>query len=1277
MNNYIDKKTGENIVELEKNFSKINLNSMNVIITTSLAKIQASLNELITSYQNVAKKVKENKTINIDINNTFFKGILDLTPSYLEENLNNMDYIAYWIIDEFTKEENLKPNSIEKKQIYSFSKIIRNLYSSFSATNSSSICYYFYFDSSELFISYPLIYDYESEYLEVLLNYDNYPWCTDEKGKIYTTYKAKCRDYYINIQKAKTSIFDNNIEDYENNRTIFVTEFYQDLTQVKSANIYTMCIQFKEPISEKNAYACADIGQDNLISNFDEINSKLLGYFLVTLVGFNHAFYFPQMIENSLTPSEAIFTNDKTFCIEEKNNFINNIQKLMTSNYIKYSSDNLWDEIYINGKNDTEQYFYFNGEKNYFNIIPVYLENLDGNKEHILSIIYVYNPKDFFEKSSLKYSNIQNIIISEIIIFFLFGTGLLYLIFLSFDILAKFIVISIKNANYMLKGINIGGINRLEYLDYLKNKLEENYEIFDKIINNEKDKNDGKDELKTNNNDNLNIKQENKLNKEKTEIPLIDKENNVDNGKDNIIDVKDDEIDDDIIINQNLKIDENFEENNYYIEQEINFYNFDENLLQNRPSEINHLINDLLELKEALYLTSSDQRSDKIINYSNSSGIFKNFNNKEAIDICQSNIGNLQIQLHKYDKAIYHLALSLQDKKLKKFLNKNLSDELDEGDILLNKIGDSFNKKKKKKNVNKLIKRQENNTKNDFSQKIIGNLINSRYNRLIHSYYKFFSLIQKYKIGAIKGNFMNTSFHTIYYYNKILIQYIFLSYVKNDLIKIGESILDYIEFLIKFKLKTSPENDYILNIKFKSEKNFEDNQKGKYKKKIYDKIIQWFCLFDDYVSHIRNNTSLSDNNSIFENNSDNIISDLEINSTNQSIFLFKINIQKSEFLKGKLALYCHQYNDALFYFIRASKKKSIALDGLIKKKALKHILKMCNIFFQKYEELDINDSNFKEKIIEYEKIKFKNNPGKNIAVLNNNKIMKKNNITFEKELKTIKNCLIKDLNECNTKKEKDVLIIIDFNLYDLNGGIINQNNLGKIDTFIEQTKKILEEYLSNNDKLAVFIYTDNHQIICPLLLKNEIDFENFSKDLEYYKKHNFYLKDNNNNSEIKDSSIIEIDNKEINTNNFSSENSQKDSLYDSISKRSNNYSILNGLINSINYSNNYLSKKLIENEEKYIILFTDLFAMYQINDEKIKNIFDLIHINNEIIFLLVGKNNNLENNEDEILNEIIKGKFKDKSEIIYFENMKKIETILAKNIEIKEDIIFPNEIYKY
>ena len=58
---------------------------------------------------------------------------------------------------------------------------------------------------------------------------------------------------------------------------------------------------------------------------------------------------------------------------------------------------------------------------------------------------------------------------------------------------------------------------------------------------------------------------------------------------------------------------------------------------------------------------------------------------------------------------------------------------------------------------------------------------------------------------------MNTNFHTINYYHKIIIQYIYLSYVKNDLVKIEESILDYIEFLIKFKYKTSPDNTYLLN----------------------------------------------------------------------------------------------------------------------------------------------------------------------------------------------------------------------------------------------------------------------------------------------------------------------------------------------------------------------------------------------------------------------------------------------------------------------------------
>ena len=425
-NTYIDKKTGDNILELEKQFAKVNLNSMNIIITSSITKIQQSLNELISSYIKAANIVKNNENIHINLtNNNFFKGLLSLTPSFLEENKHLMEYIAYWVIDEFTDETNVKPNSTEEKQLYSFSSIIQNIYSTFSSSNYSSICYYFYFDSSELFISYPLIYDYESEFLKVMLNYEDNPkWCTDKNGNIYKTYKAKCRDYYVNSQKAKTTLFDNNSKDNKN-RTIFVTDFYQDLRQPKSANIYTMCIQFKDPISGQNAYACSDIAKDSLVSNSENINSKISGYFFITLVGFNHLFYFPQMIEEALTPSEAIFTWDKNFFVKEKDDFINYIQKLMTSNYIKYINDSLWDEIYLNGENNSGQYFYFNGEKNNFSLYPIVLENLSGNKEHALSIIYVYNINNYYAKIILDSGSIIYIPVKSLYFFGKISRGIL------------------------------------------------------------------------------------------------------------------------------------------------------------------------------------------------------------------------------------------------------------------------------------------------------------------------------------------------------------------------------------------------------------------------------------------------------------------------------------------------------------------------------------------------------------------------------------------------------------------------------------------------------------------------------------------------------------------------------------------------------------------------------------------------------------------------------------------------------------------------------------
>ena len=60
------------------------------------------------------------------------------------------------------------------------------------------------------------------------------------------------------------------------------------------------------------------------------------------------------------------------------------------------------------------------------------------------------------------------------------------------------------------------------------------------------------------------------------------------------------------------------------------------------------------------------------------------------------------------------------------------------------------------------------------------------------------------------------------------------------------------------------------------------------------------------------------------------------------------------------------------------------------------------------------------------------------------------------------------------------------------------------------------------------------------------------------------------------------------------------------------------------------------------------------------------------------ENNSFNDNEEdnEYIIELIMNKFGEKSEIINFENMTKIKTVLSYNNVIKDEIIYPNEIYK-
>ena len=133
-----------------------------------------------------------------------------------------------------------------------------------------------------------------------------------------------------------------------------------------------------------------------------------------------------------------------------------------------------------------------------------------------------------------------------------------------------------------------------------------------------------------------------------------------------------------------------------------------------------------------------------------------------------------------------------------------------------------------------------------------------------------------------------------------------------------------------------------------------------------------------------------------------------------------------------------------------------------------------------------------------------------------------------------------------------------------------------------------------------------------------------------------------------------------------------------------NYDKINGFIKTINYINSYIKMKEDAKSEKYIIIFSD-FMNIKLENKQIDNIIKNINSNKSVIILLVGKNKktnikndniDLNGNINNYLEELILSKFGEKSEAINFENMKKIKTILSNNKVIKDEIFYPNEIYK-
>ena len=371
----------------------MSINTISIILTTKFLKVQSSLNELILYYQKVSKEILANKNKNLKLDNKYLKCVLNLNHSYCNTTTEDILNLAYWLVDSVTNEEQLelKKNQNLKKQLIAYSKIIPSLISNFDATNTITWYFYFFFDKTELFTSFPIYRDCINGYIDDVQHYyEEDPNCVNDKGEFIITYNLKCEIFFSNMLKSRTGAFDNNYLSNQN-KTIFITNYY-DNTDYESLGKevereFSMCIEFDDYITEGKGYSCVDVLFEDMYFFLDFFNSKMVGYYFIMGVGFNNVFYFPKGTIATKTSTENIYNWNINFKLEEKIYFHETIRKIFFSNYIDNIDEFINSEVYVNRKNSSGQFFYVNGEKFKYSIYPIILENLNGKKEHIMSII--------------------------------------------------------------------------------------------------------------------------------------------------------------------------------------------------------------------------------------------------------------------------------------------------------------------------------------------------------------------------------------------------------------------------------------------------------------------------------------------------------------------------------------------------------------------------------------------------------------------------------------------------------------------------------------------------------------------------------------------------------------------------------------------------------------------------------------------------------------------------------------------------------------------------
>ena len=125
---FIDEGTASEVISIEKKYAKANINSMNILLSNLLLKLQVNIQQLVTLYQNIAmgisKSVDTLKFDDIDVYNSF--ELRDKINSHDETFKQKLSFSSLWFINNQKINISLLPDET-KKQIYVFSLMTQSM----------------------------------------------------------------------------------------------------------------------------------------------------------------------------------------------------------------------------------------------------------------------------------------------------------------------------------------------------------------------------------------------------------------------------------------------------------------------------------------------------------------------------------------------------------------------------------------------------------------------------------------------------------------------------------------------------------------------------------------------------------------------------------------------------------------------------------------------------------------------------------------------------------------------------------------------------------------------------------------------------------------------------------------------------------------------------------------------------------------------------------------------------------------------------------------------